>query len=361
MGVYSSLAAEMAADIIPVKEHVNPIQFAIDCHRDDLQLFEALIERDIMNAYGESGIIAINEDEKATVDKAAKDGIITKIKALIEKAIEMFKSIVSSISTKIAELAQTDKKIYEKFGDLSYDKVKDCPIKGKTINYQVVEELNKKLEKSGDLGKLAEDLDSLFDFNTTDTDFSDANNKAREIKEAFEKEVGKFNEQMKSSVVVNDDSTVAERVKDKITEISNKIKNGYKGTEKDINEAGKKDIESLKSQLNELKKSERNSETTEAEISKLQCQKDLLSKVIAMKQHMLTLKISLTRKVIAVERANYIVLGNWVLKQEKVQDKKEDTTANTNEDIDVEAKEIQEAYILTESSNNFVESIFNMI
>lgn len=344
MGVYSNLAAEVAADIIPVKESVHPIQFAIDSYRSDLQLFEAMIERDFAEAYCESGIVSITEEEMATVNDAAKKGIITKIKEAIKKAIDVIVGLANSFANAVLKIAKADQALYKKFASyVTAEKLKDCPIKGKTIDYDKQKENSvSKIEKEK---KIAEFLNKID--NSTEDTLKD------NVEECinFIKEVNEHNKSCNIDNIINDkDEPIINKIGNNLSDLVDTIKTGYRKYSKHIAEEKNSSIKNLKEMEKMVSKQMKETED-KFELAKLNARYTVINEVIRSTNIAYNCQKSLTQKIISVERSNFVALGNWAMKNAGVKPENKEEVVNNS-------ALVEECFILSELSEDFVESAF---
>ena len=95
------------------------LEAVIQMHENDARMFDTLIECDFMEA--ENGFI-MNEAEAGEVkdasDEKKKDGIIGKIKAVIDKFIKFIQKAAGNVIAKFNDMVGSDKKIAAQYKDV---------------------------------------------------------------------------------------------------------------------------------------------------------------------------------------------------------------------------------------------------
>lgn len=338
MGVYSTEAAQLAASTMSVDEaFVNPIQFAIDSHRSDLQLFEALIERDTCNAFAEAGIISVNEADVDAVDNAAKKGIVQKIKEAVEKFINWVKNLVRTFSDKVLKIVQADKAIWKKYGSLldgKFGDFKDCPVKGVTIDFEVVKSASDKVTEI--VTKSMSNIVSVDQMN------EELFEKSKTFEEEIAKDVDALEEMLGKIKNTDDQKTMIEKLgQSGFDAIVADYKEGYKKTLNDQKKAQAQWLKQCEAMRKESIKAEKTSNDKE-EVNRLHMVNTCLAMEITTARRLATIMTKIGTTKVAVERANVLALGNWAAKNGKVS----------------ESAIEESGYILTECSNDFVEETF---
>lgn len=344
MGVYSNLAAEVAVDIIPVKESVHPIQFAIDSYKSDLQLFEAMIERDFAEAYCESGIVSITEEEMATVNDAAKKGIITKIKEAIKKAIDVIVGLANSFANAVLKIAKADQALYKKFASyVTAEKLKDCPIKGKTVDF---EKYRESVKKASELGLKSTGILDKIDNATEDS--------LANIVEEFNKnleEVKENDKNLNADNYINDkDEPIIKKIGSELPVLVADIKTGYKTTAKALSNTKNDSIKVLR-ELEKTFSGQMKSTTDKFELEKLNAKHNIVNELIRLTNKSFNIQKSMSQRLISIERSNFVALGNWAMKNAGVKPENKEEVVNNS-------ALVEECFILSELSEDFVESAF---
>ena len=344
MGVYSTEAAQLAASTMSVDEaFVNPIQFAIDSHRSDLQLFEALIERDTCNAFVEAGIISVNEADVALVDNAAKKGIVQKIKEIVEKFINWVKNLARTFSDKVLKIVQADKAIWKRYGSLldgKFDNFKDCPVKGVTIHLEVVKSASDKVEEI-----ITKSINNLVSADQMNEELFE---KAKAFEEEIAKDTDAIEELFGKIKNTDDQKTIIEKLGQAgFDTIVADYKDGYKetlGAQKKAQTQWLKQCEVMRKESIKAEKVAKASDNKEV-VNRLHMVNTCLAMEINTAKRLVSVMTKIGTTKIAVERANVLALGNWAAKNGKVS----------------ESAIEESGYILTECSNDFVEETFAFV
>lgn len=113
MGVYSGNRTLLGESTNTDYSHI--MEMVIESERNDLRMFEAVINCDFIEAYNEAGIISLTEESKEDAKEETKKGIVQKIKDLFKKAIEAVKRFVASFIAKIKNMFANDAKLYKTY------------------------------------------------------------------------------------------------------------------------------------------------------------------------------------------------------------------------------------------------------
>lgn len=130
MGVYSGVRPNMLLEGSSVDfENAGVcngsiLELAVECERNDMRMFESVIELDFMEAYQKSVLEAempwSQEDKDFEAKKAgntnteaAKKSILAKIKELIDTAIKKVKEFFQNMIQKIKTIMDSDRKMVE--------------------------------------------------------------------------------------------------------------------------------------------------------------------------------------------------------------------------------------------------------
>ena len=136
MGVYSEMAAEQLNEqnMLDNFKFTDLLEFSVDLERADQAMFDAMLEMDFHEAFCESGLIYLSEEEKASGLESAIGKMKDKLVALINKFVEMIKTAVAKIMNALAELTERNKALVAKIGPLNEREFKklfaDYPKKG---------------------------------------------------------------------------------------------------------------------------------------------------------------------------------------------------------------------------------------
>lgn len=253
MSVYSNMAlAEVAKE-----QNVSgsAAQFMIEAHRLDLSLFNAVIECDFLDAMGKAGLIAFTEADQETSKSVRKDGIISKIKTLIEKAVAFVMGKLSDLKNAVTGLIDKDKTMYVKFEkEITVEKIKGCPVKGDVPNIEAFGKLQEKLETAY-FFTAARKIDAAADAAAVDAIVADTKKNVEElIAEISGKDAMKkfFNTEDKPVVEKMDDTD--------IQTMKATIKSGYKNNVRLFEvmaNAAKKELDITKKEIERDKKDEK--------------------------------------------------------------------------------------------------------
>ena len=115
MGVYSGNRTLLGESTYNADEPTHIMEMVLECERNDLRMFEAVINCDFIEAYNEAGIISINEDGENEAKNETKKGVVQKIKELFKRAIEAVKRFVASAIAKIKNMFANDAKLYKTY------------------------------------------------------------------------------------------------------------------------------------------------------------------------------------------------------------------------------------------------------
>ena len=136
MGVYSEMAAEQLNEqnMLDNFKFTDLLEFSVDLERADQAMFDAMLEMDFHEAFCESGLIYLSEEEKASGIENAIGKMKDKLVALINKFVEMIKTAVAKIMNALAELTERNKALVAKIGPLNKNEFRklfaDYPKKG---------------------------------------------------------------------------------------------------------------------------------------------------------------------------------------------------------------------------------------
>jgi len=367
MGVYSTEAAAYAANTKSVSlsegTFVNPIQFAIDSYRSDLQLFEAMIERDCVNALNECGIVTIDEAETEAVDGAAKTGIIEKIKQALDKFIEWCKGLWSKFQDAVLKIAKADKAIWKRYEKIAtWEKVKGCTAKGAAFDYFLYSEKKKEIDKLKT--DKVDATDKILDDINDNKDVEANGEKSKTLYDEFTTSIDAIDKEFRSKLKDSDDKKdlVGKIGADNFATICTDIKTGYKstldGVAKELKDAIK-NAEELKRKISKAKSENRKDKEA---ISTLNTAYTVATRFVTMNKRIKDTVMYAARVRIGLQRANFLILCNWATKSDA---KGEDPNVVDGEFHEIvpknEAAMIEENFIIEECSNMMVEEAFAFV
>lgn len=340
MSVYSNMALAEVAKQNTVSG--NAAQFMIEAHRLDLSLFNAVIECDFLDAMGKAGLIAFTEADQETSKTVRKDGIISKIKALIEKAVAFVMGKLSDLKNAISGLIDKDKTMYVKFEkNITAEKIKGCPAKGDVPNIDAFTDLSEKVNEI-DFADISGKIDSAADAAAVDTIVADYKKKIEELVTAIS---GK--EAMKK-FFNTEDKTIVEKMSDTdIQTMKNTIKSGYKNNVKIFEvlaSVAKRELDVTKKEIERDKKEEKD----ELAIAKLNGKAACVSAAINYVTKYSTFGSAAVKEMIKAYRRIFAQLGVYATKGAKPE-------------TDAAKEESQtEAYATGELSDAVVEEAFEL-
>ena len=115
MGVYSGNRTYLGESTYNEDQNTHIMEMVLECERNDLRMFEAVINCDFIEAYNEAGIISLSEEAEKDAKEETKKGIGQKIKDLFKRAIEAVKRFVSTFISKLKNLFANDAKLYKEY------------------------------------------------------------------------------------------------------------------------------------------------------------------------------------------------------------------------------------------------------
>lgn len=295
---YNGFITESASDATALVE--SPLQFAIEAAETDQKLFNALIEVDMAECMNERGIISLSESDVSFMHEASENGIVAKIKALVEKFKNAVKALFQKFTSWVSNLVSNDAKIYEKYKKVfTEDKVKNCDAKGTTINY---DEYEKYMAASDAFSKAVESAISKVDEGVGDKMKADIANAVKQL------------EAMKAADIIdNSDGTIISKINlGSISNLSETVKVGYK-KEIDYLTAWNKTNEFLIKAAQQKAVQLQADANSKKELNYANTTYEGISKILSLAAQAYSLKISVAKRRIAIERANFIKLGNYAL------------------------------------------------
>lgn len=164
MGVYSgnrTFLGETYAD--DFSGHV--LDLALEAERNDLKMFEAVINTDFIQAYNEAGVISLNEADEAAAKEKSKDGIIKKAKELLKKIGAAITTAIKNFIAKIRNATANDNKIIAKYKKYFSDKnsIKALKLPTSCRRIKEVDIKGSMWSKKDELDKLIAKIDSATD------------------------------------------------------------------------------------------------------------------------------------------------------------------------------------------------------
>ena len=286
MAVYSSKVMNESAAVIA--EAVNPLQYAIDIQRDDLQLFNAVIEADFAEVYSEAGLTTLTESDITSLLEAEGNKFKQKIDEVIEKAKVVINNLITKFIATVDSLFKNDEKLVEKYAKVvSKDNCSGCTVKQETIDEEAFNEFTANLRSlvyaaKADTSAETTDLEKV------------VSEKASKIMKSSENGLG---------AAVNYDAMV-------------KSMNGAGKTVKEKAMKFKADMESAMAKAkNEAKAKLGSAETKEGNAELNELYKSVV-RVSNLVNKACTLYVKFAGKRVAVYRKNYITLGAWAMRNE---------------------------------------------
>lgn len=340
MSVYSNMAlAEVAKE-----QNVSgsAAQFMIEAHRLDLSLFNAVIECDFLDAMGKAGLIAFTEADQETSKSVRKDGIISKIKTLIEKAVAFVMGKLSDLKNAVTGLIDKDKTMYVKFEkEITAEKIKGCPVKGDVPDIKAFRKLQENL-KTVDFLTVAGAIDAAADAAAVDAIVADTKKIVEEViakisgKDAMEK------------FFDTEDKPVVEKMDDEdIQTMKATIKSGYKNNVRVFEvlaNSAKKELDITKKEIERDKKDEKD----ELAIAKLNGKAACVSVLINYVTKYTAFGSAAVKEMIKAYRRIFAQLGIYATKGAK------DNSEAAKEETQTEA------YVTAMFSDAVVEEAFEL-
>lgn len=168
MGVYSGNRTLLGESVQVNAGHV--LELALEAQRNDLNMFNAVINLDLTGAYSEAGLISVDESYITEAEEKAKVSIGKKIKEAFVKIKNWIKSAVANFIAKLKNIVSNDNKIVAKykvyFSGAKKDLLKDIKISYRPLkDFKAADAMNKKQErmlnaiKSIDNAKTKEEID----------------------------------------------------------------------------------------------------------------------------------------------------------------------------------------------------------
>ena len=342
MAIYSSKILNESA--LPLEEAVNPLQFAIDMQRDDLKLFNAIIESDFAELQNEAGMITLSESEMSTLLETEGTKISEKIKIALDKIKAFVVNLFSKFMENVDKLFKNDTALVKKYGAyVTAEKCKGCPVAQETIDNAKYDTFVTGVKQAVTRADFATSNGISMDAIKTQTDKLTAlinENASSIVIAASEKklvEIVDFAEMVK--VVAHDGNSIKDDAKKFKAESEKKLVEAERSAKTNRGSAESKEDNAA---LNEVYKA----------VTSLS---NLVSKACSIYCKFAAKKLSVYRK-------NYITLGAWAMRNEgKVPATKEDQKTERVEGEVVESTlEETYAYLLAEASDMYTEDVFSL-
>ena len=292
MAVYSSKVMNESA--AAMTEAVNPLQFAIDAQRDDLRLFNAVIEADFAEVYSEAGLTTLTESDITNLLEAEGNKFKEKIEEVLAKAKQVIDNLITKFLATIDSLFKNDEGLVKKYANfVSKEKCAGCPVKQETIDEEVYQETMNNIRSlvykaKGDTSASTEDLEK-----------------------AIEEKSSKF---MKPADTVLATSVNYDAMVKSMTGGGKTVKEKAQAFKSEMETAMAKAKTDAKGKLGSAESKEENAALNEVYKAVVRVS-NLVTKAC-------TIYVKLAGKRVSVYRKNYITLGAWALRHDgKAEDK----------------------------------------
>lgn len=116
MGVYSGNRT-LLGESVSSNNIGHVLDMVIECERNDLHLFEAVINCDMIEAFTEAGLTTLVREDADNAKQESKKGIVRKIKELFIKAFEAIKRFIATFIAKLSNFFSNDAKLYKQYID----------------------------------------------------------------------------------------------------------------------------------------------------------------------------------------------------------------------------------------------------
>lgn len=339
MAVYSRKVMNESAAV--VTEAVNPLQYAIDIQRDDLQLFNAVIEADFAEVYSEAGLTTLTESDISSLLEAEGNKFKQKIDDIIEKAKVVINNLIVKFITTIDNLFKNDEKLVAKYAKVvSKEKCSGCTIKQETIDEEAFNEFTANLRSW--VFKAKSDVEEEKVSDTTELE-KIVSEKASKIMKSSENGLGAA---VNYDVMVRCMQGGGKTVKDKALTFKSEMEKAMAETKNKVKaKLGSAETKEGNAEFNELYKS--------------------IVRVSNLVNKACTLYVKFAGKRVSVYRKNYITLGAWAMRNEgkdaktaeKVEGKVVDKNSNPVGEATID--EIQAA-LLEMASDEYTNELFSL-
>lgn len=331
MGVYSGNRT-LLGESSSMNDGSHIMDMVLECERNDLKMFNAVINCDFVEAFAEAGITTLTEENTGEVKTEAKKGIGKKIKEMFAKAIEQVKRFIATFIAKIKNLFANDAKLYKKYSanftsnGVGYKISNWTPLKSASdfniISKPVVDTYDSAVSS----------IEAASDSEAISTAISDAKKKMKEFNYGKTAQDAFFG----SKVDGEHPLTSAE-----ITLINDVVKNSTRTVNK-IKKDGDLAIKGLKEAQTNLKFEKNQSDHDELSLAKINGKYKIANTFVSNYSKMLNAICNAYARYLAAARRAFVLAGK--------KGSKDDTASDaTNESVF--------DYILGEASDFYVESV----
>lgn len=345
MGVYSKVVLESTvpevepvkqetaptptADPNPVGESVDPIQFVIDTHQNDLALFEAVIETDFAEAYNEAGLCSLTESDLTAMHEAVLAGIKEKFQKAIDAFLAAFNNLMAKVMVKIQDIIKADEKLKEKCKAIrdNSSKIASCTSTTDTIDYDAVGNATSSIFE---LITKAKNIDV-----TGGSAIADAS----AIKEATDKFKAEFKMESLWKKAKDEKDTVGVRLGNDLNKLLGDVEGQYKSSIKYIEDGKKAALEIAKNGKKAANAQLKASETEES-ASAAQAAYDAFTSLASAVSFLGKAYTSICIQVIAKERALVAILYKFVSSANSGEDNVEKVSGEV---VDADGKPVGES------------------
>lgn len=115
MGVYSGNRT-LLGESMEVDNTGHVLDFVIECERNELKLFDAVLGCDMIQAYTEAGLTTLTLNEAEEAEETSEKSLGKKIKELFEKAVAAVKRFVATFIAKVQNFFANDAKLLKEYG-----------------------------------------------------------------------------------------------------------------------------------------------------------------------------------------------------------------------------------------------------
>lgn len=308
MGVYSGNRTLLGESVITSSGHV--LDLALEAQRNDLNMFNAVINLDLTEAYNEAGLISLDESYITEANEEGKKSILKKIKEAFDKIAAWIKSAVANFIAKIKNIVANDNKIIAKynvyFKGAKKDLIKDIKISYRPMKkFDAIEIMDKKNSRmKAALGNIdsAKDKDSI---DKSLKDIMDANKENKLDSAGFEAML--FSDQKQEGYVLSDHSDQLEMVIRWMDGGKTAIANVKQHEKKLLNE-----LDLMKKQL----KIDARGEDDELETARLNAKYRATSQISTLMSKFCNMMVNGYARQLAAARRAYISVGSKAAKKE---------------------------------------------
>lgn len=326
MGVYSGNRTLLGESIIGANDPAHIMEMVLECERNDMRMFEAVINCDFVEAFAEAGLTSLTEDEVSGAKEETKKGIGKKIKELFQKAIEQVERFVATFIAKIKNLFNNDAKLYKQYSQnftangAGY-KIENWTVLKSAADFNTIAE---PVYKAYDAAVAA--VDEAADSEAIDKAVSDAKKKMKEFDFGKQAQDAYFEDKKDEHTLTADEVTLINDVMKSSTRAINQIKRD-----------GDAAIKGLKKAQTDLKYEKNQSEHDDLSVSKLNGKYKVANIFVSYYSKMLNATCNAYARYLAAARRAFVLAG-----------KKAGATNESAEVFD---------YLLGEASDFYVESV----